>query len=73
MKDRLNTIILSVAILIAIVIYCFCTRYQIVASGGGDLIRGFQVDRMTGETWVLTQGIKKGKQEEEPPTQPSPP
>jgi hypothetical protein len=49
MKDHLNSIILAVGILLAVVIYCFGTRYQIVGSETHGM--GLQVDRITGETW----------------------
>ena len=48
MKEHLNAIILAVAFLLAVVIYCYSNRYQIV--GGGEMA-AYEVDRITGETW----------------------
>jgi hypothetical protein len=63
MKEPLNTLILAVAILLAVTIYCFGTRYQIVGTGTHGM--GLQVDRMTGETWwLLLEKKVKQKQEE---------
>ena len=68
MKEHLNVAILAVTILLAVVIYVFCTRYQIVAVGG-EYTRGFQINRITGETWILgPMGNKKIKHEEAEPS-----
>ena len=55
MKEHLNAIIIAVAILLAVVIYCFGTRYRIVAAGAGEasVSSGYIVDRITGETWAI--------------------
>jgi hypothetical protein len=65
MKETTNTIILAVAILLAVVIYCFCTRYQIAGAGAGQANWGqaYQVDRITGETWFLNPTAKEKLQE----------
>jgi hypothetical protein len=66
MKDLLNTLILAVAILLALVIYCYMTRYQIVGAGAGqNVYGGYQVDRITGETWWLGHKTKVKQQEKE--------
>ena len=62
MKEHLNTLILAVAIILAVVIYCFGTRYQI--AGGGEM-GAYEVDRISGETWWL-HARGKMKQEEKP-------
>jgi hypothetical protein len=47
--ERLNAIIIAGAILLAVVVYCFGTRYQVAGGAGGT----YQVNRITGESWWL--------------------
>jgi hypothetical protein len=55
MKERLNAIIIAAAILLAVVIYCFWTRYQVLRATrlpDSGLVT-VEYDRMTGEAWCL--------------------
>jgi hypothetical protein len=42
---------LSLAVILAVIIYCFCTRYQMVGGGGRGV--GYMYNRITGACWFL--------------------
>jgi len=76
LKDHLNVIILAVAILMAMIIYCFFTwnlgRYQIVRTNEWGFAN--EIDTKTGEAWMLVgtrEGPKKRKYEEVLPFNPA--
>lgn len=51
MRETINTIILSVALVLAVIFYCYSTRYQV--SGTGTGVPAYLCDRMTGQCWLL--------------------
>jgi hypothetical protein len=55
--DSANVLIIAGAILLAVIIFCFGTRYQIVGTGEKDIGVSFRLDRITGKTWVCKGGI----------------
>jgi hypothetical protein len=59
MKEHLNAIIISAAILLATIIYCFGTRYQVTMARQSDYVAVvLEHDRMTGSVWKM-EGIMK--------------
>jgi hypothetical protein len=51
-KETRSALILSIALIFSVALYCFCTRYQIVATGEKDIGISFRIDRITCKTWI---------------------
>jgi hypothetical protein len=51
-NETMSALILSIALILSVALYCFCTRYKIVPTGEKDLGISFKIDRITGKTWV---------------------
>ncbi len=55
MSETKNVLIVVAAILLAVVIYSFGTRYQMVATSTPDKHYAYMYDRFTGKTWVISK------------------
>lgn len=51
MFDTKNIIIIVVGVLLAVIIYCLGTRYQMVATSERDSSHVYMYDRLTGNSW----------------------
>lgn len=46
--DNRNALLIAAAVLLAVFIFCFCTRYEMMSTGKGF---AYMYDRITGQTW----------------------
>jgi hypothetical protein len=52
MTETKNILIIALTILLAVVIYCFGTRYSMIAGAETELSAVYLYDRITGNMWV---------------------
>jgi len=55
-KEVRCSIIVSFALILSIVIYCLCTRYQMLAISERNCHHVYMYDRITGKTWKTLEG-----------------
>jgi hypothetical protein len=58
MNNTKNVIILAVALVLSVCIYCLSTRYQAVTVATRDYSRVYLYDRLSGKVWVGGAGLK---------------
>jgi hypothetical protein len=71
MSETKNILIIAATVLLAVVIFCFGNRYQMVGAATNYIYCGFMCDRMTGRAWAVNgDEYVKVTKKEEPKKQP---
>jgi hypothetical protein len=56
-KEVKCTLIISFALILSVALYCFCTRYQMIATSERDNYYVYMYDRLTGKTWKALDAL----------------